>query len=31
VKRSAFTNQNDLAQQMLTFVETYNQTAHPFN
>jgi hypothetical protein len=26
-----FTSESDLAQQMLAFVETYNQTARPFN
>jgi transposase len=31
LKRGAFNNENDLAQQMLAFVETYNQTARPFN
>ena len=31
LKRGAFTSENDLAQQMLAFVETYNQTARPFN
>jgi hypothetical protein len=30
LKRGAFSNENDLAQQMLAFVETYNQTARPF-
>lgn len=30
LKRGAFTSEHDLAQQMLAFVETYNQTAHPF-
>jgi transposase len=30
LKRSAFTSEQDLAQQMLAFVETYNQTARPF-
>ena len=30
LKRGAFTNEHDLAQQMLAFVETYNQTARPF-
>jgi hypothetical protein len=25
-----FTSENDLAQQMLAFIETYNQTAKPF-
>ena len=31
LKRGAFTSESDLAQQMLAFVETYNQTARPFN
>jgi transposase len=31
LKRGAFTGEHDLAQQMLAFVETYNQTARPFN
>lgn len=31
LKRGAFTGEDDLAQQMLAFVETYNQTARPFN
>ncbi len=31
LKRGAFTSEHDLAQQMLAFVETYNQTARPFN
>lgn len=31
LKRGAFTSEQDLAQQMLAFVETYNQTARPFN
>jgi transposase len=31
LKRGAFTSEHDLAQQMLAFVETYNQTASPFN
>ena len=31
LKRGAFTSETDLAQQMLAFVETYNQTARPFN
>lgn len=31
LKRGAFTSERDLAQQMLAFVETYNQTARPFN
>lgn len=30
LKRGAFTSEDDLAQQMLAFVETYNQTARPF-
>ena len=30
LKRGAFTSETDLAQQMLAFVETYNQTARPF-
>jgi transposase len=30
LKRGAFSNEHDLAQQMLAFVETYNQTARPF-
>ena len=31
LKRGAFASEHDLAQQMLAFVETYNQTARPFN
>jgi len=31
LKRGAFASERDLAQQMLAFVETYNQTARPFN
>lgn len=31
LKRGSFTSETDLAQQMLAFVETYNQTARPFN
>lgn len=31
LKRGAFADETDLAQQMLAFVETYNQTARPFN
>ena len=31
LKRGAFTSEHDLAQQMLAFIETYNQTARPFN
>ena len=30
IKHGAFTSEEDLAQQMLAFVETYNQTAKPF-
>ena len=30
LKRGAFTSEDDLAHQMLAFVETYNQTATPF-
>jgi transposase len=30
LKHGTFTSQEDLAQQMLAFVETYNQTAKPF-
>jgi transposase len=30
LKHGAFTSEDDLAQQMLAFVETYNQTAKPF-
>ena len=30
IKRGAFTSEQDLACQMLAFVETYNQTARPF-
>ena len=30
LKRGAFGDEHDLAQQMLAFVETYNQTARPF-
>ena len=31
LKRGAFSSEHDLAHQMLAFVETYNQTARPFN
>jgi transposase len=31
LKRGAFSSETDLAHQMLAFVETYNQTARPFN
>jgi transposase len=30
LKHAAFTSEQDLAQQMLAFIETYNQTAKPF-
>ena len=30
LKHGAFTSEADLAEQMLAFVETYNQTAKPF-
>lgn len=30
LKHGAFTSEHDLAEQMLAFVETYNQTAKPF-
>ena len=30
LKHGAFTSEADLAQQMLAFIETYNQTAKPF-
>jgi transposase len=30
LKRGIFTSETDLAQQMLAFIETYNQTAEPF-
>ena len=30
LKRGAFADEGDLAQQMLAFVESYNQTARPF-
>ena len=30
LKHGAFTSEADLAEQMLTFIETYNQTAKPF-
>jgi transposase len=30
LKHGIFTSENDLAEQMLAFVETYNQTAKPF-
>ena len=30
LKHGAFTSEDDLAHQMLAFVETYNQTATPF-
>ena len=29
-KRQIFTSEDDLAQQMLAYIETYNQTAKPF-
>ena len=31
LKHGAFKSETDLAHQMLAFVETYNQTARPFN
>jgi len=31
LKHGAFASEDELAQQMLAFVETYNQTARPFN
>ena len=31
LKNGIFTSEQDLAEQMLAFVETYNQTAKPFN
>ncbi|HVC07887.1 MAG TPA: transposase, partial [Solirubrobacterales bacterium] len=30
LKYGVFTSETDLAEQMLTFIETYNQTAKPF-
>jgi hypothetical protein len=30
LKHGIFTSEDDLAQQMLAFIETYNQTAQPF-
>jgi len=30
LKHGIFTSENDLAEQMLAFIETYNQTAMPF-
>jgi len=30
LRHGAFTSEHDLAQQMLAFIETYNQTAKPF-
>jgi DDE superfamily endonuclease len=30
LKHGVFTSEDDLAQQMLAFIETYNQTARPF-
>ncbi len=30
LKHGAFTSEQDLAEQMLAFIETYNQTAQPF-
>jgi hypothetical protein len=30
LKHGSFTSEQDLAEQMLAFVETYNQTAKPF-
>jgi transposase len=30
LKHGIFTSEQDLAQQMLAFIETYNQTAKPF-
>jgi DDE superfamily endonuclease len=30
LKHGIFTNETDLAQQILAFIETYNQTAKPF-
>ena len=30
LKHGAFTSEQDLAEQMLAFIETYNQTAKPF-
>jgi transposase len=30
LKHGAFTSEQDLAEQMLAFIETYNQTARPF-
>ena len=31
LKHGSFTSEEDLAQQMLAYIETYNQTARPFN
>ena len=31
LKHPIFTSEKDLAEQMLAFIETYNQTAKPFN
>jgi hypothetical protein len=30
LKHGSFTSEQDLAEQMLAFVETYNQSAKPF-
>ena len=30
LKHGIFTSENDLAEQMLAYIETYNQTAKPF-
>jgi len=30
LKHGSFTSEPDLAEQMLAYVETYNQTARPF-
>jgi len=30
LKHGIFTSEQDLAEQMLAFIETYNQTAKPF-
>ncbi len=30
LKHGVFTSETDLAEQMLAFIETYNQTARPF-
>ena len=30
LKHGIFTSEDDLAQQMLAYIETYNQTAKPF-